>query len=201
MAFIVIHNGTVARFHREEEVQIAKKQRRALVLRECVENEPCYYMLTVEPRTVETAQKIEELALNLTSKLCAIVVKSTRQYIFFCLKDLYNYVIGVLPFAVSLEQRRVVPYSDDDKQLIVQAYVQTFAELAAKAVTMAFTILIDSSKLREAVKFSFALSNLARNANIDMPVLKRLGLPIETDIIMDKVESILKYAIEKVDRR
>jgi hypothetical protein len=66
---------------------------------------------------------------------------------------------------------------------------------------MAFTILIDSSKLREAVKFSFALSNLARNANIDMPVLKRLGLPIETDIIMDKVESILKYAIEKVDRR
>jgi hypothetical protein len=180
-------------------VQIAKK-RRALVLKECAEEEPCYYLLIVEPRISEVVQKIEELALDLASKLCAIVVKSIRQYIFFCLKDLYNYVINVFPSTTSLRQYRVRPYSDEDRRIVAQMFVQTFAEVAAKAVATAFAVLMDPSKLREAVKFSFTLSELARNTNMQLPWLRRLGLPTETDTILGKIDVLLKYAIEKASR-
>jgi hypothetical protein len=199
MRFILIDNYRITVCHREEEVQRAKSQKHILAFRECErDKEFCYLLLVFDVVNGEhgkTGKALEELAAILTKNLCGAV----NPHIYVCIKDLYHYLLTVAPPFIKFTRYYVKPYSDNDKHAIAQTFIQTFADLAAKAVSLAFTVLADPSKLRQAVDLEHTLAHLTRDAFIWWAHLKELDLKY-VDVIMSKIKSVLDFAIEAVSR-
>jgi hypothetical protein len=197
MLFVVVDNGQVVVYFREDDVRKAKSQKQhVLAFRECDrDKELCYHLITVNViANREKAEKaLEELAMVLIKNLCGVV----KPHIYVCVNDIHHYLLGVAPPLVKIAHYCVKPYSSDDQQLVLQAFIKTFADVTAKAVTLAFTLLNDPSTLRQAISLESALADLVRNAYYWRTLLERLGLRSVNEI-MGMVKAVLDFAIEKV---